>query len=36
MQLFSEPTSPLRKNDLDNLIDCFYKNKWDSAITAES
>lgn len=33
--VFLEPTSPLRKkNDLDNLIDCFYKNKWDSAFTA--
>ncbi len=30
-----EPTSPLRKpNDIDNLINSFFKNKWDSGFTA--
>jgi len=30
-----QPTSPLRKKkDIDDLIDCFYKHKWDSGFTA--
>ena len=33
--IFLEPTSPLRnKNDLDDLIKDFFKNKWDSGFTA--
>ncbi len=33
--IFLEPTSPLRKkNDLDELIKSFFKNKWDSGFTA--